>query len=241
MKIMFHLLLLIAPFLFLSCKNANSPDDDKNDKNTISIDGYGSSLGNSYYKLWSDDSWEQYNGIITINSETYLSLITNTGNEYYYSAAGYAGFKPYGESLILFNTPIGSLPDKLSFNQKYIRETIFSYQGYNYTMKIEEVLMDTVTLSVPCGTFNSCLWFKSTSTLTSIGQPEVSKEQFWLAIGPSDIQEISNSGVTKQMVSGTVNGQDWDESNLNELPYVPKIQKSFSLNNLIRPIIHSLK
>jgi hypothetical protein len=240
MRFSFYILFLTSLFLFLSCDNSNSPDD-KNDQNTISTDNYGFMLDESFYKVWSDNSWEKFNSVVTIDNTTYVTIITESGFEYYYSKAGYAGFKPSGESLILFNTPLGSLPDKLAFNQKYTRQTTFSIQGYDFTMKIDEVLMDTVSISVPCGSFSSCLWFKATSTLTSGGQSDVSKSQFWLAIGPSDIQQTLSSGETITMVGGIVNGQNWGTSGAMPRMNLCKKQNSSLLNNIMRPMIRFYK
>ncbi len=238
MKNNFCILLMLALFSFISCDNASTGSDDED---SISMDAYSSALDNAYYKVWSDNSWEEYNRIITIDSKTYITTITDEGTEYYYSSEGYAGFKPYGESLILFDKPMASLPDKVVFNKKYTSQTTFPYQGYNYTMKIEEILMDTVSVSVPCGNFNSCLWFKTTSSMTSLVESSTSNGQFWLAIGPSDIKQTLNSGTTITMVRGHVNGQNWGTVNLSELPNISKKQSSFSLADIIRPMTHFLK
>jgi len=239
MKKYFCTMLMIALFSFISCDNASTDGEDEED--SISMDGYGSALDNAYFKVWSDNSWEEYYRIISIDGDTYATIITSEGNEYYYSSEGYAGFKPYGESLILFDKPIVSLPEKVVFNKKYTSQTTFPYQGYNYTMKIEQILMDTVSVSLPWGSFNSCLWFKTTSSMTSLAESNTSNGQFWLAIGPSDIKQTLNSGTSITMVRGNVNGQNWGAGNLSEIPNISKKQTSFSLTDIMRPMTHFLK
>jgi hypothetical protein len=242
MKILFRTLSLIALLLFLSCKKEDSPVSDQTHRQkTISVYAYGSSLDSAYYKMWSDSSSEKFNQITLINSKIYVTIMNSNGDEYYYDATGYAGIKPNDQSLILFDTPLTSLPDTLVFNQKYIQVTTFSYQGINYSLKNEQTLQDTVSVSVPFGTFNPCLWFKSTSTITAGGQSSVSTGQFWLAIGPSDIQQTLNSGNTIVMVSGFVNGKSWGTSLARLRANIPKKPNSFSLDDLIKPMSHFLK
>jgi hypothetical protein len=103
----------------------------------------------------------------------YATLINSDGTEYYYSASGFAGFQPAEESLILFDTPMTSMPDSIVFKQVYTNETTFTVDGVGYNLKYERSLTDTVTVSVSFGVFNSCLWFTSKSTLSASGQSDV--------------------------------------------------------------------
>jgi hypothetical protein len=242
MKYLFCTLLLITSFLFICCDKEDSPVSGQTDnQKKISVYAYGSSLDSAYYKVWSDSSWEKFGQIVILNSIVYVTVVNSDGDEGYYSASGYSGIKPYGQSLILFDTPLTSLPDTLVFGQKYTRETTFSYLGYSYSLKIEQTLEDTVSVSVSFGTFNPCLWLTSTSTTSVGGQSNVSNGQIWLAIGPSDIQQALNTGITISMVYGNVNGRSWGTYTVQPRLDLSKKQNSFSLDRLIEPIISFLK
>jgi hypothetical protein len=240
MKRFFCTLLLIAPLLFLSCEKEDSPVSNQtptpSPPKTIALYGYGSYIDSAYYKMWSDSSWEKFNQVTIINGTTYVTTINNNGDEYYYDALGYAGFNAKSQSLIIFDKPVTSLPDTLVFGQKYIRETTFFYQGYNYSLRYEQILQDTVSVSVPFGIFNPCLWFKSTSTLSAGGQSSVSTGQFWLAIGPADIKQTLNSGNTIIMIRGVVNGEGWGMSVSGKQMTLHKEDNSFFLGALVKPL-----
>lgn len=218
--------IFISLLIFSSCKKSeNNPVEPEPEIKYMFLEGYGSLIDSFYYKQWSDSSWEKFNRVTTINGRTYVTIINNEGAEYYYDVIGYAGFKPSGESLILFDHTLPPIPDSIVFNQTYTRETTFYYQGYNYTLKFEQSLTDTVSVSVPFGIFNSCLWFKSKAVLSASGQSETQNGQFWLAKGPSDIKQTLNSGITIVMVRGIVNGQGWGMS-------FPKISTISNKNNV---------
>jgi hypothetical protein len=241
-KKLFGALLLISPLLFLRCNMEDTPVSSKTSiQKTINIYAYGSSLDSAYYKMWSDSSWEKFNQVTSVNGKNYVTTLNSDGDEYYYDSIGYAGIKPNGQSLILFDAPLSSLPDTLVFGQKYIQETTFSYQGINYLLKDEQTLEDTVSVSVPFGTFNPCLWFQSTSTTTVAGQSIVSAGQFWLAIGPSNIQQTLNSGNTIMMVRGCVNSKSWGVPIASVHANLAKKQNSSFLNNLVKPMFRFLK
>lgn len=242
MKKLFRTLLLIAPLLFLSCKKENSPvSNQTSTQKTMAIYNYGYYLDSAYYKMWSDSSWEKFNQVTTINGKTYVTTINNNGDETYFDSIGFAGIKPNGQSLIIFDKPIPSLPDTLVFSQKYIQETTFSSQGYNYSLKYEQVLQDTVSVSVSFGIFNPCLWFNSTSTISANGQSNVSTDQIWIAIGPADIKAILTSGDTIEMVRGVVNGRGWGMSYATKRLYLQKKQNSSFLDALVKPTSRFLK
>lgn len=237
MKTFITVCFLISSILSFSCKKEDSPVSTPTPPppKIILLTGYGSSIDSSFYKMWSDSSWERFNRIVTVNGITYVTVITNDGNEYYYSVLGYAGFKPQGQSLIIFDRPLPSLPDTIIFNQTYVRETSFFYQGYNYSLKAEQSLQDTVSVTVPFGTFNPCLWFKSKNTLSAGGQSEVQNTQFWLAKGPSDIKQTLNSGLTIVMVRGRVNGQGWGMPFPKQLPATRSDPSSF-IADIAKPL-----
>ena len=212
---------LVFSSLIFSCNKSSDPvSPEEPPKRTMTLDAYGEIIDTLYFKIWSDSSWTEYSQTTTINGITYVTIITNSGNEYYYSALGYAGFKPTGQSLILFDKPLPGLPDTLVFGETYTRQTTFFFQGYNYTLKFEQSLQDTVSVSVPIGIFNPCLHFSSKSTLSAGGQSDIQNSQFWLAQGPGDIKETLNSGATIVLVRAKVNGQGWN------MPY-PKIGSTY--------------
>lgn len=189
------------------------------------MEDYMTYIDSLYYKVWSDSSWEKFNNSVKINNIVYVTVINSDGVEYYYSILGYAGFKPYGESLILFDKPVPTLPDTLLFNYTYKLETTFYYQGYNYTMTYNETLLDTVSVAVAFGIFNPCLWFKSKFTLSAGGQSESLDREYWLAKGPGNIKLKQDNGVIIVMVRGIVNGQSWGmplEKHNRELPIYDK-------------------
>jgi hypothetical protein len=205
--LIFVYVLVIAPIL-LSCSKDDSPVSTPPPR-TIRLIDYGSTLDSAYYKKWSDSSWEKFNRIVTVNGITYATTISSDSTEYYYTALGYAGLKGRGLLLILFDNPLTSLPETLTFGQNYRRETTFYYQGYNFSLQIDESLEDTVSVSVPFGTFNPCLWLKVKTTVTGAGQSQAQSGQIWLARGPSDVKQVLYSGATIVMVRGRVNGQGW--------------------------------
>lgn len=215
--------LFITTLIFTSC---NKSDDNPTtptpspEKKFMTMYPYQFIIDSSYYKVWSDSSWEKFNRITNINGRIYVSIINSSGNEYFYDAIGYAGFKPVGESIIIFDKSLAVLPDTVFFNQTYTGKSSFFYKGYNYSIQMDYTLLDTVSISVPIGVFSPCLWFKSTVTVSASGQSQSNNSQFWLAKGPSSIKETSlNTGTTIVMVRGVVNGKGWGMS-------YPKISNS---------------
>jgi len=209
------LLVALNCFISLSCNKSavtDSPPDTLPPPKFMLLRNYSVYIDSLYYKAWSDSTWERFARFTTLNGISYSVTITDAGNEYYYGPLGYSGFKPKGQSLIIFDAPMPSLPDTVLFNITYTRQTTFYFQGYNYTMKAEQMLQDTVSVSVPFGIFRPCLWFSGKTTLSAGGQSDMQSTQSWLAIGPGDIKETLNSGVTIIMVRGRVNGRGWGMS-----------------------------
>lgn len=237
MKTLINVCFLISCLLFLSCHKENSPVSPPTSQRIMLLTGYGFALDSSFYKVWSDSSWEKFNQIVTLSGTMYVTVITNDGYEYYYSALGYAGFKPQGQSLILFDTPMASLPDTMVFAQTYTSETSFSSGEYRYSLKVEQSLQDTVSASVLFGTFDPCLWITSKSTLSASGQSEVENLQSWLAKGPSDIKQTLNSGVTMTMVRGMVNGKWWGMPLTKGIPAARRTESSKFVEHLLKPLI----
>jgi hypothetical protein len=218
------LFLLISVSLFLfSCKKSDNPVSPDPPVKTFIMSGYGTLIDSNYFKIWSDSSWEKYNRYVSINGNYYITLINNTGDEYYYSTIGYSGFKSNGQSLIMFDKPITGLPDTVSFNQTYSRSTTFYYQGYNYTFNMEYTLLDTTSVYTSFANFNSCLHTRSKGTISVSTQTDVQTSYSWIAKGPSDIKQTLNSGSTISMARGIVNGKGWG------MP-LPKIQVKNDFN-----------
>ncbi|HUL43930.1 MAG TPA: hypothetical protein VLY03_06195 [Bacteroidota bacterium] len=238
MKIPIALYVLMLSIAVISCHNDESPvSPSPPGPKTMKMTGYGFTIDNSYYKVWSDSSWEEFGETVTINGIKYNTTYTSDGNEYFYSSAGYAGYVPQGGSLILFDKPLPSLPSTLVFGKTYVLSTTFFYQGYNFTLKYEQSLQDTVSISVPCGIFNACLWFNSKGTISAGGQSEVINEQFWQAKGPSTIKDVlldSGSGVV--MVRGRVNDQGWGMSYPGQLPKPSRHRPSRFAEDILRPL-----
>jgi hypothetical protein len=205
--------LLIVPFsvLFVSCSKGESPVKPPEEPaiRLLYLGPYGTILDSSYYKLFSDGSWEQFHRVLTLNGRTYVTELNSDSNEYYYDVAGYAGFKPKGDSLILFNSSLPGLPDTIEFGKAYTRSTSFIFQGYVFTMNQEQTLVDTPGIAVPFGVFTGCAHFRATVTLQAGGQSDATSSQFWVGRGPGTLQTMTSGGVVVQMVKGRVNGRGW--------------------------------
>jgi hypothetical protein len=241
MKSFVIFVLIFLSIFNLACKKSNSPTEPNELKQPVSLAEYGSSIDENYYKVWSDSTWECFDRTITINRIFYATIVDCYGDEYYYSADGYAGFKLYGDSLILFDQPMPSLPDTINYNQDYVQSVTFTYQGNKFTMQNEQTLLDTSSVPVSFGTF-SCLWFEAKSTLTSGNQFQVSNSQFWLAKGPAAIKEIINSDDAIYMIEGVVNGKGYGSStpkliaNNREIQNQQFVKKPYkSLLKILRP------
>jgi hypothetical protein len=238
--IVFSTILLLI--INISCKKSSSPTGPGDQRAPVSIAEYGSSIDANYYKIWSDSTWECFGRNLTINGIFYTTIMDCYGDEFYYSAEGYAGFQLYSDSLILFDQPMSSFPDTIYFNQKYVQTVTFTYQGSKFTMVNEQTLVDTSSVSVSFGTFN-CLWFTAKSTLSSGNQSQFTTLQDWIAKGPADIKEILNSGETIFMMEGVVNGTAWGVSspklsiNKNDSPnhQIFKRTNNNSLLRILRP------
>ncbi len=198
-----------------------------NSSPSFSFIGYGVALDSTYYKVWSDSSWEEFYMDTTINGTQYSVLLDNTGYEYFYGPSGYDGFLPYGGSLVMFDSTLASLPDTMMEGKTYIMKTTFSIQGVGYVLTDQAILLDTGSVTVSFGTFNDCLYLQSTSTLSGGGQSQTQTTQYWYAKGPSDIKRIyENTGVTIFMAYGVVNGMGWGTSISKELPGAIPLRES---------------
>ncbi len=210
MKFVTSLLILISASLLYSCGGSTDASDSLNGK-TIALQDYGSSIEQAYYKVWSDSSREEFGRITTVGGATYVTIVDDAGYEYFYSQDGFAGFIPPGGSLILFDSPMPSLPDTLTFGKTYTTTVTFTYAGTHDTLKTGQTLVDSSTVVAPCGTFNACIHFRTESTLSGGEEPQVITSESWLAKGPSDVKRKSSSGTVALMVRGYVNGQSWGE------------------------------
>jgi hypothetical protein len=234
MKILIGFAALTLALISVSCGDTG-PAESLTGK-TIMLSEYGSYIDQGYYKVWSDSSREMFGQITTIGGTTYATVIDGDGYEHFYSSEGYAGFIPSGGSLILFDSPVPSLPDTLTFGKTYDQAATFTYAGIPDTLKIEQTLVDTGSVIVPFGTFSPCVHFKQKSTFSGGGQSSVNTSEFWLAKGPSDIKRLT-SGTVTLMVRGYVNGQSWGEG-------IPKRSASSRpelkirlLENFIHPLL----
>jgi hypothetical protein len=213
------LLIVIVPLsliLFASCsKSDNSviaPGMFTTQIKTIPFKNYNLHIDSTYYKMWSDSSWEKFNRITTINGKSYVTIINSDSAEYYYTSLGYAGAKAKGDSLILFDKELTSLPDTLEIGKTYDLSTTFYYRGYNYTFNSEETLSDTVSVAAPFGVINSCLWLNIKTTIAAGGLSQITVSQTWLAPNIYAIKKALSSYQTIIMVKGVVNGKGWGMS-----------------------------
>ncbi len=181
---------------------------------SISLVGYGESIDSSYFKVWSDSSWEAFYGDTTINGVTYTTLLDAYGNKYFYDSLGYAGFdvpQLFGDTTIVFGSPLPSLPDTVTAGLTYGLQTTFTVQGTSFLLTDEETLFDTSAITTPFGTFNGCPGIQSSNYISTGGTLYASSdENYWLAQGPSDIeQDLLDVGYSILMEYGVVNGKGW--------------------------------
>lgn len=184
----------------------------------VNVGGYGEALDSTFYKVWSDSSWESFDKDTTVNGTTYTVIIDNTGFENVYGPGGYAGFGQYGSPIILFDSTLASLPDSMVEGKTYADTTTFSDQGFVYLLTEETVVKDTGAVTVPFGTFSDCVHMQSVTSISGAGQSQSQNDQYWYAQGPSDIKHTLSTGQTLLMAYGFVNGQAWGPSAAGESP-----------------------
>ncbi|HUI10110.1 MAG TPA: hypothetical protein VL221_07270 [Bacteroidota bacterium] len=170
---------------------------------------FGEQLDTLYVKIWSDSSWTAFGGYDTIGSTPYFVLASSSGTDYLYGPAGYAGFIPYGEPLILFDTPIGPWQDSLQIGGTIQQNTTFSFQGNGYAMSLVNTLIDTQSVTTDFGVFSPCLHFAYTELLTVGGSTSPSYSEYWEGVGPGEVEEANSLGQSIVMVRGYVNGRIW--------------------------------
>lgn len=226
MKLFTAFSLLSLALLLASCSNSPSPTAPPLPAgisgNSFSFVGYGIKLDSTYYKVWSDSSWEEFYKDTTINGTKYTVLLDNTGYEYFYGPDGYAGFWPYGSSLIMFDSVLTSLPDTLIGGQTYLRQTTFEYQGTSNVLTDQETLIDTTTIAAPFGIFSGCRVLQSIGAINGIVQYA---NTYWYAQGPSDIIRQDYTGYTIEMAYGVVNGQGWGVTLSQMMPGIPAVKQ----------------
>ncbi len=210
MRTLIGVFLIVASVVLSSCNQTSSPAATSpqfpNPGLAVSLVGYGSTLDSSYYKVWSDSSWQKFYIDTTISGTTYSVLLDDAGNETIYGPDGYSGFGVNGGYVVLFDSALASPPDTMLEGTTYVSQTTFSYQGASYVLTDQETLLDTTTVTLPFGTFTDCRVLQSVGSINgSLQYVNV----YWLAKGPSDIVRQDYTGYTIQMAYGVVNGQDW--------------------------------
>jgi hypothetical protein len=239
------LLIEIVPLFLILIASCSKSDNSVNvpgiltpQIKTVPSKNYILHLDSTYYKMWSDSSWEKFNGITIINGKSYIKVLNSDGTEYYYTALGYAGVQSSGDSLILFDKELTSLPDTLEIGKTYDLSTTFYYRGYNYTFNSEETLSDTVSIAAPFGVVNSCLWLLIKTTITAGGLSQVGYSQTWLAPNIYAIKKTLTSGQTVIMVKGVVNGNGWGMT----FPKYESLNKvsgtTIFFEKLVRPLLN---
>ncbi|MBI5214702.1 MAG: hypothetical protein HY960_03010 [Ignavibacteriae bacterium] len=239
MKTIVPYLTTIVFLLFISCSEDEQPSGPPPPPppKKISVRGYGALLESSYYKIWSDSSWEKFNRLITVNRVLYATTIDNHQNEFYYSEFGYAGVKPKGQPLLLFDSIPAPLPETLIAMETYRRRTTYTYGGNNYTVVTDQILLDTATVTVSFGTFSSCLWFKTINRVAVNGYLQETDSRTWLAKGPSSIQYESHVEERFKMVRGRVNGQGWGMPYPKSQPDSPMLSPSNLSAIVLKPLL----
>lgn len=221
MRTLVGICLVLSSIMLYSCNRTPAPTSPAAKSQTppsFSFTGYGSTLDSTYYKVWSDSSWQAFYMDTTIGGTTYAVLEDNTGYLYFYGPSGYDGFWPYGGNLIMFDSTLAPLPDTMVEGKTYTLKTTFTTQGIGYILTDQEVLEDTSSVTVPFGTFSDCLHLQSTASVSGGGQTQTQTAQYWYAKGPSDVKQIyQSSGETILMAYGFVNGRYWGVSSGNEL------------------------
>jgi len=245
--------LFIISVAFSAC-NQPAPTQSSFSGKVI-LDGYGETIDSSYYKVWSDSSWEEFYGDTSINGTTYTILLSSDSSEYIYDSSGnYFGFKLphiYGENIIVFDSALASLPDTLIGNLTYVLQTTFSFQGAQYGLIDNETLVDSGTVGTPFGIFTNCPGIQSSQVIVTGGSVIAgSNVVYWLAKGPSVIeQDFYDSFYGYYLYSitmsyGVVNGQTWNvglsKSQLIHSGKVASLQNSISVNKKSLPDIRSL-
>jgi len=205
--------LFVVSFGFDACNQQAAPTQPAF-SGTITLDGFGATYDSSYYKVWSDSSWEEFYNDTTINAKTYTAILDAYGNEYFYDSSGYSGVELpqiFGENALIFDAPLPSIPDTMIGGRTYVLQTTFSFQGTSYGLVDDETLLDTSTVGVPFGTFTGCPTIESNTAITSGGVAIAgSNFIYWLARGPSDVEhQLLDLGYSIFMAYGVVNGEGW--------------------------------
>ncbi len=240
MNTLFKFFIPLFCIVFLSCskEETTAPTPGPPPPKKISTRGYGAVLDSSYYKIWSDSSWEKFNRFVTINKTLYATTVDNNRDEYYFSEKGYAGVKPYNEPLLLFDSIPAPLPETLIVKETYRRRTTYTYKGNNYTIVTDQILLDTTTVTVGFGTFSTCLWFKTINKVSVNGYLQESDSRTWLAKGPASIQYESHFEVRFKMVRGRVNYQGWGMPYPKSSANTPIESESNIHKTIVKPIMN---
>jgi hypothetical protein len=239
------LLIEIVPLFLILIASCSKSDNSVNAPvtftpqiKTIPFKDYNLHIDSTYYKMWSDSSWEKFNGITIINGKSYVKVLNSDGTEYYYTTLGYAGVQTSGDSLILFDKELTSLPDTLEIGKTYDLSSSFYYRGYNYTFNSEETLSDTVSVAAPFGVVNSCLWLLIKTTISSGGLSQVGNSQTWLAPNIYAIKKTLNLGQTVVMVKGVVDGNGWGMSFPKDGSLTKVSSSAILFEELMKPLLN---
>jgi hypothetical protein len=209
--------LLFCSAVFYSCSNTPAPTGPQipHPGLVLSLVGYGITLDSTYYKVWSDSSWQEFYSDTTIGGTRYSVILDDGANRYYYGPGGYAGFWLYGDTLTLFDSSLASLPDTVAEGTTYSAQTTFMYRGTSNVMTDQETVLDTASVVTPFGTFTNCRVIQSAVYIDGVLQYVT---DYWLAKGPSDVVREYDTGYTIVMAYGEVNGLGWGVNASGSLP-----------------------
>lgn len=217
MKSLFIICLVFLSVIFYACNQPAPTQTAFSGK--ITLDGYGETIDSLYYKVWSDSSWEEFNGYIDTNGLMYTTVLASDSSQYFYDSSGkYSGFELpqiYGKNVVIFDSSLASLPDTMIGNLTYQQHTTFSFQGTSYYLIDNETVVDSGTVVTSFGTFPNCPEIHS-NQLIAVGNNVVASSDvvLWLAKGPSDVEQdfydyYGYLAYSITMAYGVVNGQSW--------------------------------
>lgn len=231
MKSLTLICIIFCAVIIYSCNNnpVSTNSLPPHGSQAISLTEYGEKLDSTYYKVWSDSSWEEFARDTTISGTKYTVLLDNTGYEYFYGPNGYSGFWPYGGNLVMFDSALAAPPDTMIEGKTYTVQTTFSTQGINYVYKDELTPIDTATVTVPFGTFKNCIEVQITNTISGAGQTTTSTTEYWFAKGPSDIMKQFSSVSGIKMAYGEVNDQHWSATSGEVAPGIRTTRRKMDI------------
>ena len=79
---------LLFVSIFISSGKRRSHASTSEEQTAMHVIDYGSSIDESYYQMWSDNSWEVSYRFVFIDATEYATILYSESTEYYYSQVG---------------------------------------------------------------------------------------------------------------------------------------------------------